>query len=341
MSGASNWGQGETRYFYELSPDRVLDAVERVGVRATGRLLQFNSLENRVYEVEIETEDDTRSWQRKKIIKFYRPGRWSKEQILDEHIFLNDLSSEGIPVAAPEPFEDGSTLTKLNDLDMYCSIFPRVRGRNPDELTAEQFESLGRILARLHNVGESRQSQHRLNLDTNSLGTENLKNIIDTNSIPKELKNVYKQTFEKILDLTEPHLSCIPKQRIHGDCHMGNVLTGAEGLFFVDFDDMLVGPPVQDIWLLTPGRDKGSNTMRNSLISGYQTLRHFDTTQLKLTESLRAMRYVHFSAWIGKRFDDPYFQRTFPNYGTWNYWNEQRQDLEQQLTLIEQAFSPI
>lgn len=335
----SNWGSGSTKFFYELSPDKVLDAVESAGVRTTGRLLQFNSMENRVYEVEIELDEDKTysKWDSKKIIKFYRPGRWSKEQIQDEHNFLNDLSNEGIPVASPEPFSDGTTIKTLGELGILYSVFPRIGGRSPDELSEDQYESIGRLLARLHNVGEQSQANHRLRLDTQTLGEENLKFIIDNGLIPFDMKSRYQNSFEQILTLTKPLLESSKFQRIHGDCHMGNLLNGSSGLFFVDFDDMLVGPSVQDIWLLTPGRDQQSTINRNALIEGYESLRDFNRNELKLVESLRAMRFVHFSAWIGKRIEDPFFKKTFTEYGSWNYWNEQTTDIEAQLKLVKDS----
>ena len=118
---------------------------------------------------------------------------------------------------------------------------------------------------------------------------------------------------------------------------MGNVLNGSKGLFFVDFDDMLTGPVVQDIWLLTPGVDQKARAFRESLLEGYESLRDFNRSELKLVESLRSMRFVHFAAWIGKRIDDPYFKKTFTEYGTWAYWDELVRDLEAQLPLIRES----
>lgn len=337
----SNWGTGKTQFFYELSPDKVLDAVESAGFFTTGRLLQLNSMENRVYEVELDLEDEQDAsiskWESRRIVKFYRPGRWNYDQIKDEHIFLDDLSKEGLPVAKALPFEGGDTIKKIDELGMYCSIFPRIGGRSPDEMDHDQFESIGRLLARLHNVGEQRDAAHRLKLDTDVLGYQNLKYIVDEGLIPLDLKSRLTKAFEGILKLSEPVLSDLKTQRIHGDCHMGNVLNGSKGLFFVDFDDMLTGPVVQDIWLLTPGVDDKSRAFRESLIEGYQSLRDFNRSELKLVESLRSMRFVHFAAWIGKRIDDPYFKKTFTEYGSWAYWDELVRDLEAQLPLVKSS----
>ena len=107
--------------------------------------------------------------------------------------------------------------------------------------------------------------------------------------------------------------------------------------FFVDFDDMLMGPAIQDLWLIIPGIDAESRQFREALLEGYTSLRNFNRSDLKLTETLRAMRLVHFSAWIGKRFDDPYFKKTFSDYGSWGYWNSQLADLTDQLKLVKDS----
>src|SRR4051794_12571249 len=114
------WGNEETKYFFELTPERILDAVESSGLRCTGRVLTLNSMENRVYEVEIEVEDGEalKSPSEKfRIVKFYRPGRWTQEQILEEHQFLKDLVEAEIPVVPAIPFSDGQTLAKVPEAD--------------------------------------------------------------------------------------------------------------------------------------------------------------------------------------------------------------------------------
>ena len=97
-----NTQDSTTKYFFDLTPERILVAVEALGFRCTGRCLALNSMENRVYEVEIEPEDEQLAVknpsERFRIIKFYRPGRWTKEQILEEHRFLLDLAERDIPV---------------------------------------------------------------------------------------------------------------------------------------------------------------------------------------------------------------------------------------------------
>lgn len=340
---SSAWGDVETQYFVSLTPDRILDAVEASGLRCTGRCLQLNSMENRVYEIEIVLDDDIvvkSPSDRFRVVKFYRPGRWSKEQILDEHQFLLDLQAEDLPVAAPERFPDGQTLHCLGDLSIYYCVFPKFGGRNPDELSVDQLEQLGRLYARVHNVGALRPATHRLTLNPTTYGLDNLRYILEEKLLPPEHQRPYRDLVEALCKHTEPWFAKTPIQRVHGDAHLGNLLWHPDqGPRLVDFDDMVMGPPVQDIWLATPGRDAWSLQEREILLEGYEQMRDFDRQSLRLIEPLRALRFVHFHAWIGKRWKDQAFPRAFPQYGTSSYWAEAVNDLREQLRLIQETSS--
>ncbi len=332
------WGSAETKFFFELTPERILDAVEASGYRCTGRCLTLNSMENRVYEVELELDEGqtvSTPSEKFRVVKFYRPGRWSETQILEEHEFLNDLKSSEIPAVAPLPFKDGKTLHKMSDLDIWYTVFPKVGGRSPDELQPDQLEQIGRLLARMHNVGATKDAPHRITLNPASYGLENLNFLLTSNSLPVDIRDRYKQLVEDICRIVEPWFAKTKIQRIHGDCHPGNLLWGTAGAFFVDFDDMVRGPCVQDLWLLVPGRDETSIRQMNQMISGYEQMREFDWDSLKLVEPLRALRFIHFSAWIAKRWNDPAFTRTFTQFGTSRYWHEQVSDLQEELELIQ------
>ena len=337
-TATSAWGQQDTQYFFELTPDRILDAVEEVGIRCTGRSLALNSMENRVYEVEIEVED--RSSLRSpsdafRIVKFYRPGRWSEAQILEEHQFLADLKEDEIPVVAPLPFDDGSTLKKISDANIWYTVFPKIGGRSPDELDREQLERVGRLLARLHNVGASRKATKRISINAEIYGRSNLQYLLDSRAIPAEIEATYSDVVKKICDLSEPMFAAAESQRIHGDCHFGNLLWGPTGPFWVDFDDMVNGPCVQDIWLIMPGRDEYAREQLDILLNAYEQMRPFDRQSLRLIEPLRALRFVHFSAWIARRWADPAFPRVFSHFGTPRYWQEQLSDMQEQLRLVQ------
>jgi len=332
------WGSAETKFFFELTPERILDAVEASGYRCTGRCLTLNSMENRVYEVELELDEGVvlkTPSERFRIVKFYRPGRWSETQILEEHQFLRELNDAEIPAVAPLPFSDGKTLHRIAEIDIWYTVFPKVGGRSPDELKPDQLEQIGRLMARMHNVGAAKDAPHRILLNPASYGQENLNYLLESGSLPVDIRDRYKQLVEDICRIVEPWFAKTKVQRIHGDCHPGNLLWGTEGAFFVDFDDMVRGPCVQDLWLLVPGRDEESNRQMNQMIAGYEQMREFDWDSLRLIEPLRALRFIHFSAWIAKRWNDPAFTRTFTQFGTPRYWHEQVSDLQEQLELIQ------
>lgn len=336
----SAWGDADTKFFYELTPDRILDAVEAsTGKRCTGRAMALNSMENRVYEIEIELDDKpVNPSDRFVIAKFYRPGRWTRAQILEEHQFLFDLAEDEIPVVAPLKFLDDDTLHPFKDApSIQYSVFPKIGGRSPDELNDDQLQRAGRLLARLHNVGASRQADHRIALTPATYGLGNLRFMLDKGIIPPEIKAAYQTTVEAICALCDPWFADVPQMRIHGDCHLGNLIFGRDGLFFVDFDDMVRGPAVQDVWLMLPGRDEWAQGQLRTLLEAYETMRPFNHADLRLIEPLRALRFVHFAAWIGRRWQDPAFPRAFPHFGTARYWQEQLADLREQLMLMTEA----
>ncbi len=337
MTGtASGWGEATTRYFFELIPERVLDAVETAGIRCTGRCQALNSFENRVYDVEIEADDEekpTVSGANHRVVKFYRPGRWTREQILEEHAFLGDLAAEEIPAVAPLKFPDGSTLRTLASGIHYC-LFPKVGGRAPDELDDDGFRRVGRLLARIHQVGRRGEAKHRIRLTPETYGIANLEYLIERKLIPDEFRARYETAAREICAITKPWFAETRCQRVHGDCHLGNLLFrndrgmgGQTAASFVDFDDMLVAPPVQDLWLLLPGRDRQKLEV---LLEGYDEIGDFDRTSLRLIEPLRALRFIHYTGWVARRWDDPAFPEAFPQFGTYRYWKDETEDLERQ-----------
>jgi Ser/Thr protein kinase RdoA (MazF antagonist) len=328
VSDQSGWGDSTTKYFFELTPDRVLDAVETSGIQCTGRCQPLNSFENRVYDVEIEGDETSH-----RIVKFYRPGRWSKEQILEEHTFLADLAAEEVPAVAPLAFSDGSTLKTLDSGIHYC-LFPKIGGRAPDELSDDGLKRVGRLLARIHQVGRRREAPHRIRLSTDSYGIANLEFLLEKGLIPDEFRDRYSTAAREICGHTKAWFEETPMQRVHGDCHLGNLLRGSAGRsseserwFFVDFDDMLVAPPVQDLWLLLPGRDRQKLEV---LLEGYEEIGDLDRTSLRLIEPLRALRFIHYTGWVARRWDDPAFPQAFPQFGTYRYWKDETEDLERQ-----------
>jgi Ser/Thr protein kinase RdoA (MazF antagonist) len=330
-----------SQYFYALTPDKIIQAVEATGIRCSGRCLTLNSMENRVYEVELELSDTEREALESKsqafrIVKFYRPGRWSKQQILEEHEFLFDLEASDVPVVAPLKSKDGSSVHELEGLGIYYTLFPKCGGRSPDELSDQQLAWLGRLLARLHLVGAAKEAKNRINIGPETYGRASLALLQEKRIIPLESEKTYVTCVQQILNIIEPLFNNLQIHRLHGDCHFGNILWNDQGPFFVDFDDMVNGPAVQDMWLITGGRDAETERQREILIDGYLQVRHFARNTTILIEPLRILRMVHFNAWIAKRWEDPAFQRTFPYFTSSEHWRGELASMQEMLRIVSE-----
>lgn len=306
--------------FLDLNPHVATQLIEKTGHRTTGLCIQLNSYENRVYELELITKERV-------VAKFYRPKRWSKEAIEEEHQFLLELKNEEIPVAAPLLFENKQTLTYIESL--YATAFPKISGRSPDEISDVEWQDLGRILGRIHNIGARTTMKNRPTLSAEHHGDLSLELLLEKNFIPEPLQQSYVQTAEFIFDNIENKLKQFAFIRLHGDFHRGNLLRHRQNFYVVDFDDAMMGPEVQDMWLLSVGRDAEAQRQRDLLLKGYTQIRSFDNRQLELIEPLRGLRIVHYSAWIAKRFHDPAFIRTFEYFRDIKYWEDELNQLRE------------
>lgn len=303
--------------FYNLQPEIILEAVEQAGFFPTGRMIQLNSYENRVFDIFLENGERI-------ISKFYRPTRWSKEAILEEHEFLADLFHEGVKAVPPLKLQNDSTIDEIQGL--YFCFFNKYQGRMPDEFLKGDLKKVGRTVARIHNVGAQKEFQHRWVMNTDYFGDRALDILV--NWVEPTLWNRYEQAANQILDLYDEKSAKYPFQRIHGDCHRGNLLSDGEDFSFIDFDDSITGPIAQDFWMLIGGNDSESLKLRDDILSGYEELRSFDYKQLELLELLRGMRIISYASWIGARWLDPSFPRLFPQYREYNYWAEEIEALE-------------
>lgn len=313
--------------FFRLGPEWVLRAVEAAGLRPTGHVVALTCLENRVHDVQLEDGSHV-------VVKFYRPGRWSRDAILEEHRFLWALRAQEIPVAAPLRFADGDTLHQAEGI--HYAVWPRVGGRSPAELADAEVAILGRLLARIHSVGEALRPSHRPTLDAESFGREPLR-FLETAFLPGSCARRYRQAALEAAAIYASWSEGVPLHAIHGDCHFGNLLHGPEGWFFLDFDDFLVGPAAQDVWMLLPGRDSYAERQRAILIDAYAQFRPFDPRWLRLVEPLRGLRFVRYAAWIARRWSDPAFPSAFPHFGTEEYWENETRDLEEQIERLGRA----
>jgi Ser/Thr protein kinase RdoA (MazF antagonist) len=313
-------------FFFELTPDRVLRAVESAGLAPTGHCTPLVCLENRVYDVRLEDG-------RHVVVKFYRPGRWSRDAVLDEHRYLFDLREGEIPVCAPLRFPDGESVHTIEDIQY--AVWPRTGGRAPDELCDEDVAVLGRLLARIHNVGAAREAPHRPLLDSRSAALEPLARLEKGGFLPPASMPRYRGAVERAATLFDDWSEGVPIHRIHGDSHVGNLLRGDDGWFFLDFDDFVVGPAVHDVWMLLPGRDAEGERQRALLVDAYRQFREFDSRWLRLVELLRAFRFVWYAAWIARRWQDPAFPAAFPHFGTAEYWESEIRDLEEHVAALQ------
>lgn len=319
-----------------LTPDLLLDALETTGLRADGRLLALNSYENRVYQVGLEDGPPV-------IAKFYRPGRWYRAAIQEEHDFAWELAEHEIPVVAPLRDAQGSSLHEHGGF--LFAVYPRQGGRWPDLDRREHRVWMGRFLGRLHAVGMSRPFAHRPTLDTQSFGQEPRDFVLGHGILPGYLEPAYRSLVDELLlSITRHFEACGPVRRIrlHGDCHPGNVLWTDEGPHFVDLDDCRMGPAIQDLWMLLSGDREEMGQQLGALLEGYGDFCDFDYGQLGLIEPLRTLRIIHYAGWLASRADDPAFQQAFPWFYGPRYWEEHILALrEQAAALDEPVLSPL
>lgn len=325
--------EGQMGLFHELGPDRVLNLVEKeLGIRCNNLFRPLNSYINRVYEVE--GLDKTRY-----IVKFYRPGRWTKEAIQEEHDFLFDLATQEVPVIAPLVLGSGKTLASCEDV--HFSVFPKCGGRSVDEFNDDEWLQLGRLIGRAHKVGESRNAKHRIVMSPQESTRTQLSFLLDSKCIPENLKLPLEEAGLAIIDDILPLFADAESIRIHGDCHFSNVIMRpGESFFLIDFDDMAMGTPVQDIWMLLPGGVEDAFVELDLFLEGYETFRHFDRRTLRLIEPLRAMRFIHYMAWCAHQVEEDGGTRAIDGFGSQEYWLKEIADLVDQRERIADVQVP-
>ena len=314
-----------------LTPDVVVSAVEALGHRCDGRILALNSYENRVYQVG--REDTTPV-----VVKFYRPERWPDAAILEEHEFALELARAEIPVIAPD-VHDGRSLFKYEGFRY--AVYPRAGGRWPELGTKDDRQWMGRFLARIHLIGRTRAFRHRPRLDWRVLGQDTADFLLDSGWIPSHLEAAYESLAEDVLSLVEQRFDeaqPLRTLRLHGDCHPGNVLWTDKGPHFVDLDDCMTGPAVQDLWMLLSGRTEEMRVQLDDIVEGYQEFADFDHHETSLIEPLRTLRIMHYAGWLARRWDDPAFPRAFPWFQEPKYWEQHVLNLREQMSAMEEAF---
>ncbi len=316
-----------------LTPDVILDAIESRGFVCSGSFLALNSYENRVYQIGLEEAEPM-------IAKFYRPARWTEATILEEHQFAHELAALEIPVVAPWRDQSGQSLFMHHDFRF--ALFKRQGGRALELDSLEHLAWMGRFIGRLHAVGAVKDFQHRPTLNVDTYGHKALALLKASELIPAHLRAGYFATANALLKKIQQCFAQVtPLQviRLHGDTHAGNVLWRDTGPHMVDLDDCLMGPAIQDMWMLLSGDDEQMTIQLNAILKGYREFHDFNRCELNLIEALRSLRMLHYSAWLAKRWDDPAFPLSFPWFNTTVYWQEQWVNLQEQCVLLDQVLS--
>jgi len=319
--------------FAGLMPERILAAVESLGLDCDGSLLALNSFENRVWQIGVYDAPPL-------VAKFYRAARWSDGQILEEHDFTQQLAEAEVPVVAPLEI-GGDTLHHWQDLRF--ALFPRRGGRPPELEEPQVLEWIGRFLGRIHALGACRPFELRPALDADSFGRDSIDFILQSGFLPPELETPWRTIAEQALDAVEAcqrRAGEVAAIRLHGDCHAGNLLWTADGPHFVDFDDARSGPAVQDLWMLLSGDEHSMARQFDHIVEGYETFATFERRELHLVEALRTLRLLHYAAWLARRWADPAFPAAFPWFAGGRYWQDHILALREQVGAMAEPSLP-
>lgn len=315
--------------FADLGPDAILAAADSLGLATDGRVLALNSYENRVYRVGIEADAP-------RVLKFYRPGRWSNAAILEEHAFCAELREAELSVVAPETYL-GRTLHEHGGHRF--AVFPMQGGHAPEPGDRDTLQQIGRSLGRMHAVGERRPFQERTRLSIEARAIAPVEWLLEAGWLPAELEENFAALCDQVLDGIEDCWDACGEPaflRLHGDCHPGNILWREGAPHFVDLDDALMGPAMQDLWMLCTGDAPARAQQMNWLLEGYETFRSFDRRELHLIEALRAMRLLHYHAWIAQRWNDPAFPAAFPWFDSPRHWEQVIVQLQEQVLALRE-----
>ena len=312
--------------FNDLTPDLILDAVESVGIYAESGLLALNSYENRVYQ--FKAEDGLRY-----VAKFYRPERWSAQQIKEEHAFAFELADAEVPVVAPILRDNESLFSHQGYL---FTLFPSVGGRIFEVDNLDQLDVLGRLIGRMHQTAKAKPFSHRPTITTQEYLHQARAHLVASDLLPMTLTTSFYTILDLVIEYVAQQYHAADLIRLHGDCHAGNIMWTNDQLRFVDLDDSRMGPAIQDLWMMLSGDRQNQLMQLDTLVAAYEEFCPLDAKQFKLIEPLRALRMVHYMGWVAKRWQDPAFPRNFPWFASDKYWEQQILALKEQLSALQE-----
>ncbi|PAJ72662.1 stress response serine/threonine protein kinase YihE [Pseudoalteromonas sp. NBT06-2] len=312
--------------FTDLTPDFILDAIESIGIYPESGLLPLNSFENRVYQ--FKADDGLRY-----VVKFYRPQRWSCDEIQEEHGFTFELADAEVPVVAPIK-RDGKSLFEYKGY--LFTLFPSVGGRIFEVDNLNQLEILGRFIGRLHQTAKAKPFSYRREINTQEYLFDAKQHLLDSGLISRSLATAFMTILDQVIELVNQIYNATNVIRLHGDCHAGNILMTQKGLMLVDLDDSRMGPAIQDLWMMLSGDRQDQVLQLDTMISAYEEFCEFDHNELVLIEPLRAMRMIHYMGWLAKRWQDPAFPRNFSWFAEDKYWEQQILALKEQLSALQE-----
>ncbi|CBW26021.1 conserved hypothetical protein [Halobacteriovorax marinus SJ] len=290
--------------FLNLNITDCKSTVEEIGFSSASGV-SYDSAENRVFGFD------------EIVVKFYRPGRWSKEAIEEEFVFLKDLQDHGVSFV--RPIGEVGTWKGLNYI-----VYERVARPYVDDRSILDEESVKRMVhtvAQIHKVGAKREASHRPFFNPKDMGEGCFEVIQRAGFLPtsqfKRYEDVISELVRKVASFGD-----IPIQRIHGDTYSGNVLWKGSHPIFMDLDDFQVGPVAIDVKLLSfPWRlDSLSEQMdrrerraiqNEMVLKFYREVNDFPKEWEKLFPLLSVYRDIQFDAWFSARWNEPGFAKNY------------------------------
>ena len=242
-----------------------------------------------------------------------------------------------IPVVPPLPVNEAGTLHTYENFQL--AAFPLFIGRPPELDNLDNLLVMGRFIGRIHAVGAMTTFKERAQISVEKFAIDSRKFLLENDFIPMDLIPAYESLSQDLINRVQQRFDehgALNLLRIHGDCHPGNILWKDNMPNFVDFDDTMMGPAMQDLWMMLSGDRNQRQAQLLELAEGYNEFYDFKANELPLVESLRTLRIMNYSAWLARRWEDPAFPQSFPWFNTQRYWSEHILELREQLAALDE-----